>query len=254
MGGACHRMAHAAFRHDARFKERQDQPENLMVPDASPDPFHQQVMVDVVEAAFDVAFDDVFDCRGPASIDRFEMSLNHAQRIHGASAAPEAIRGRIKVRLEDGFQDVLERHLHETIGERGNTQRAKFARFAWLGDQPLPDGLGRVGSLFELLAQLFQEATYAAGTLLDLAPGQSVDAWGAAAAVAAKLLPGQHQTAPVTNQIEQIFKHLVGVLPTPTIQFALHVEDEPGIHRIGRAFLLPACGLWPMDITAASIG
>ena len=151
----------------------------------------------------------------------------------GASTAPKPIGGRVEVGLEYGLQHQLQRHLHHSVFERGDTQRPEFPRFARLRDQPLPDGLGLVGSIAQFFPNLFEESSDATGTPFDLVPRHPVGSRCLAARVLGQPLPGHVNRSAVTNQIEQICEHLSGVCSTPPIQLALHVEDKPGIHRVG---------------------
>ena len=151
----------------------------------------------------------------------------------GASTAPEPVGGRVEVRLEYWFQHQLQRHLHQSVFERGDTQRSELSRFARLRDQPLPDGLGLVGSVAQFAPNFFEESRCATGTLFDLAPRHSVRARCLAALVARQPFPGGGNHSAVAYKIEQIREPLFRVRGTPPIQLALHVEGEPGIHRVG---------------------
>ncbi len=93
-----HRVPDVPFCQNARLEERQDQMENFLVPHPTTNPLHQEVMVDVVEAARDVTLDDVLHL-GRTRFVRVQMPLNHRQRVQSASSPAEPIRGRIEVRL-----------------------------------------------------------------------------------------------------------------------------------------------------------
>jgi hypothetical protein len=162
-----------------------------------------------------------------------QSTLDSRQRVMGASTAPEPIRDRIEIRLEDRLQHQLQRHLHQSVFERGDAQWPELPRFARLRNQPLPDGLGLVGSVAQFAPNLFEESRCATGTLFDLAPRHSVRARCLTALVAGQPFPGGGNHSAVAYKIEQIREHLVGVCGTPPIQLALHVEDKPGIHRVG---------------------
>src|SRR5271165_3623339 len=47
-----------AIRQNARLQELRNQPRNLTIDDASANPLHQLVVIDVVEAALDISFDN----------------------------------------------------------------------------------------------------------------------------------------------------------------------------------------------------
>ena len=52
-------MATGAFDHDVGLQEGEDEPQDLTVLDAFPDPLHQHMMIYGVETALDVALDNV---------------------------------------------------------------------------------------------------------------------------------------------------------------------------------------------------
>ena len=152
----------------------------------------------------------------------------------GASAGPEAIRGWVEVRLEDRLQHQLERHLDQSVFERGYAQRAELTRLARLRDEPLPDRLRLVSSSTQVLSDVLQETCDAIGSLFDLLPRHAIRTRRVAAPVTGQPLPSVNQRSTVAYDIEQIREPLVGVRGTPPIQLALHVENEPGIHRVGQ--------------------
>src|SRR5262249_27874419 len=88
----------------------------------------------------------------------------------------------------------------------------------------------------------FQKSGNPAGSLLDHLPRHAVHAGCTTALVPAEVFPSEGQRSAVMHQIEQVRESLARIAPTPTIQFALHVEDNPGVHRGGRipVALLPA--------------
>jgi hypothetical protein len=51
---------------------------------------------------------------------------------------PEPIGDRLEVGLEDGFQDQLQRGLHDPVGHRRNTEASDLPRPSRLRDLPLP--------------------------------------------------------------------------------------------------------------------
>ena len=152
----------------------------------------------------------------------------------GASAGPEAIRDRIEIRLEDRLQYQLERHLDQSVFERGNPQWTELPRLARLRDEPLPYRLGLVSSSAQVLSDVLQKTCDAIGTLFDLLPCYAIRTRRVAAPVAGQPLPCLEKRSTVAYNIEQIREPLVGVRSTPPIQLALHVENEPGIHRVGQ--------------------
>ena len=227
-------VADGAFDQDAGFQKGEHEPQDLAVLDAVSHPLHQQVMVDGVEATLDVAFDHIAVSDGAACV-RMQLTLDFRQRVMGASTAPEAIRGRIEVRLEDWLQHELQSHLYQAIFERGNPQWPNLAWLARLRDKPLSHGFGTIGAAAKLSRDLFEEACHAAGTLFDLITRDAVCAGSLAALVAGELHPSRDERSVIAYEIEQIRKSLFGIGVTPPIQFALHVGDEPGIHRAGHA-------------------
>src|SRR5712691_13318770 len=161
----------------------------------------------------------------------------------GASAGPEAVRGRIEIRLEDRLQHQLERHLDQSVFERGNAQRAKLPRLARLRDQSLPDGLRPVASLSQVFPNVLQKAYDTIGPLFDRLTRHVIRARCIAAPITGQPLPSTKQRSAIAYDVEQIREPLVGVRSTPPIQLALHVENELGIHRVGQVvhLLLASC-------------
>ena len=93
-----------------------------MVLDAASYPLHQHMMVDGVETPFNVTFDHIAEQRWSRRI-WVHLALGDSQRVMGASTGPEPIGGWIKIRLEYRFENKLQGHLHQSVAERGDTER-----------------------------------------------------------------------------------------------------------------------------------
>src|SRR5713101_6614490 len=162
-----------------------------------------------------------------------QMLLHRRQRIMGASPATEPERGGIEVRLEYGFQNDFQGHLHQSVFERRNAKRPELSRLARLRDQPLAHKLGSVVSVVQFLSDVLKKPFHTAVPLFDLAPRHPVSARCPAPRVAGEPLPSMAERAAITYQIEHVREPLVGIRVTPPVQLALHVEDERGIRRAG---------------------
>src|SRR5271163_1196235 len=78
-----------AVRQNSGLQELRDQPRDLTIGDASTNPLHQLVVIDVVEAAPDISFDDPLVGRPltPAILCRRPRSHAHPDMLQGAMAA-----------------------------------------------------------------------------------------------------------------------------------------------------------------------
>ena len=161
----------------------------------------------------------------------------------GASSGPKAVRDRIEIRLEDRLQHQLERHLDQSVSERRNAQRTELSRLARLRDQPLPNRLWPVNSLSQVLPDILQKACDTIGPPFDRLSRHAIRARCIAARVTGQPLPSVRQRSAVAYNVEQIREPFLRVRSTPPIQLALHVENEPGIHRVGQGvhLLLARC-------------
>ena len=102
------------------------------------------MMVDVVEAALDVPFDDPLIGRtGPIGFGllagRADRVADMLQSIATRPARTEAVRDGQEVRLEDRLQQLQDRGLNDPILNRRHAQRPERARLAALGDHHAPD-------------------------------------------------------------------------------------------------------------------
>src|SRR5215831_18824849 len=105
---------------DPGFQELHDQSSHLRICNATSNALHERVVVDVVEAALDVPFDDPL-IRGHASFAILcfgTWAHRHSDVLHSAMAAssrPKPIRDVPKLSFEDWFQDLLDRALDHAV-------------------------------------------------------------------------------------------------------------------------------------------
>ena len=94
------------------------------------------------------------------------------QRLPGSPLRPKPMRARTKVRLEDGLQDQLGRHLDHSIPDRRNPQRPLLP--VGFGNVPPPYRLRSVPTRAQLGSDLFQEAIHP--ILFDVGQRLGIDA------------------------------------------------------------------------------
>src|SRR5262245_48953740 len=161
------------------------------------------------------------------------MFLHDRECVMGASPTSEPERGRIEVRLEDRFQNEFDGHLHQSVFQRWDAERPESSRLARLWYQPLANKFRLIDSAAQLLADFRKELFHPSRPLFDLSPRHPVRARRSASRVAGETLPSVAECAAITHQIEQVLEPLLEVRVTPSVQLALHVEDERSIHRVG---------------------
>jgi hypothetical protein len=108
----------------------------------------QPVMVEVIEEAFDVGFDDVTE------LAKLEVETEVLDRCLGTSPRPVAIADGQKVLLVDGVQDLGAGKLHQLVFQGGYPQRPLAA--VLFGDVAAPDQLGPVAFGLQALHQMLQ--------------------------------------------------------------------------------------------------
>ena len=104
------------------------------------DPLHQLLVIDVVEAALDISFDDPLVGRPltPAIFCRRSRSHAHADMLQGAVAASpgsKPVRHMPEASLEDRPQDILDRALNYAVTHGRDTEGSELPRLTRLGDQ-----------------------------------------------------------------------------------------------------------------------
>src|SRR5262249_4290812 len=110
----------AKFGQHTGLQERLTQVDYLAVGDASTDPLDDGAVPDVVEAAFDVAFN-----RPRVAVVDVVHDLGY--RVLRSASRSVGVAGPVLVGLEDGFQYELERHLHHPVGNGGDPEPADLA-------------------------------------------------------------------------------------------------------------------------------
>jgi hypothetical protein len=131
---------HEAVRQNSNLQELRDQPRDLTIGDASANPLHQLVVIDVVEAALDVSFDDpLVGCPLASAIFcRCSRTHTHADMLQGAMAAPSGpkpVSHMPEASLEDRLQDILDRALNYAITHGRDTEGSELPRLTRLRDQ-----------------------------------------------------------------------------------------------------------------------
>jgi len=100
---------------------------------------------DRVEVAFEVGV------HHPV-VARLEQRVHTPQRVLGSLPRTEAVAVLGKVRLENGFQNVPQRALHDAVAHRRDAQRSLLVA-AGLGNPSPPDRLRTIRALAQLFVQ-----------------------------------------------------------------------------------------------------
>jgi hypothetical protein len=225
-------------RQDPGFQELAEQPRHLDITDARTYTLHQFVVIDVVETALDVAFDDP-GIRRPLASAIFgfcSRSHAHADMLQGAVAPPtgsEPVGDVPEIRLEDRLQKILHRALYDAVTHGRNAQGAEFPWFSRLGDK-LPAGWARlVSAIPQVVTEVFYERllTRHRANIRDRLP---VNPGGAASLVPGNPSPGDAEVAAINDPIPQVSVNVVGICTAPLIEFALNAEEPSLISLITR--------------------
>ena len=133
------------FAENSCFQERSDKSTHLPVGDPPSQAVHQMMVVDVIEAALDVAFDDPLI--GWARPTLYGLLAGWADRVADMLQSvttrflrPKAVRNGKKLRFVDWLKHLQDRGLHDPILDGRNSQRPELARFSGLWDHQPPDG------------------------------------------------------------------------------------------------------------------
>src|SRR5262245_59718475 len=118
---------------DAGFEKLPAQGEEVAVGDAPLEQAEQFPVMDGIEVALEIAFDDV-EVFGPP----VEQPQEDGDGVHRAPPFAKAARVRTEVRLVDRVENRAEGFLDDPISEGGNPQRARLP--IAFGDEDPADG------------------------------------------------------------------------------------------------------------------
>lgn len=155
-----------------------------------------------------------------------------------APSGPKPVGDMPKLCLEDWLQENLDRALNHAILHRRNAQRPELPWFTGFGDELAPRWAGPICAGAQFEAQLIEEAVLTA-FLPDALRGYPIDPGGPRAFVRSDVPPGMAKHAGIDKPPPHIPPSLVGMCPTPLIEFALNAE-YPSIGlgiRVHRSFL-----------------
>ena len=200
------------------------------------------MVVDVIEAALDVAFDDPLIRWARPTL--YGLLAGWADRVADMLQSvttrflrPKAVRDGKKVRLEDWFQQLQDRGLDDPIPHGRYPKRAKYARLATLWDHHTPHRRWTISSCSELSPQPGEKALCPLASLNG--PDRDlVRSRRARATIARDASPRQPKVAGVGDPVPQVSVGIIGFGPTPRVKFALNVEKPDfvslinGVHRL----------------------
>ncbi len=198
-------------------QESTDQSHHLTIGDASGHQVHQDVVVDVVEAGFDVPFDHPLVALGGHLVDLGDGVLCPSSR-------PIPVTMRIEIDFEDRFQDQFQGHLRHPVPQRRNPQITDLA--ALLGDRRLPHRQRGETAVFQRRTQLVQKRRHS-DVLFDVAARHRVHPCCPGAPVARHPFPGDQQGRLITNQVEHVIEPFVRFVSCPSVQLPLVVKYPP---------------------------
>jgi hypothetical protein len=220
---------------DAGLQEGDEQPVHLQVGDPPANSIHQGMMVDVVEASFDVPLD------GPLVWERsscFPPFLPGPQEHTQSLERPmdrlpwaKAVRDGKEIRLEDRLQDVLHGCLNDPVPHGGDSQGAKLPRLPWLRDPHSSHRHRPVHAGSQIRARLSDECLNPG--LQDTSHRDPVYAGRASAAIARDARKRQPQVPEVRNQPPELAEHVVEMVSTARVQLPL-LDLEPGLFGLVR--------------------
>jgi hypothetical protein len=150
LGGAPHRVCHLAFLQHPSLPPRPNQAQDAHVSYTSADQLHQQVMINRVKVRLQIHVHNV-DISRVDALD--ELSEGHTRR----SLRAEAIGAWPEVRLKEGFNHQLDRHLDHPVLHGRDTEGAGVSWLARLGDRDPADRGGPIPVLAQFFGQLAEK-------------------------------------------------------------------------------------------------
>jgi len=124
-------------------------------------------VVDAIEARFDITFDDVLVVGG-----WLREVVDLGDGILSSSSWPKPVTGCDEIGFEDGLQDELQGHLHDTVADGGNTQIPQFASCLW--DRVLANRTRTKRPCSECLTDFLQQEFDASTSSLNAVPGLAI--------------------------------------------------------------------------------
>ncbi len=197
---------------DSRLQERLDQRQDALVSYSFSHAVHEGAMRDFVEAGRDVPFEHPLIRVGAQ-----EMDLGDG--VLGPSAGAEAVGARLEVRLEDGFEDQLERGLHDPVLGCGDAQGSGLP--VGLGDLALSGRQRLERSGLQLHAEPEQEHPPARHEVFGPQP---VHSCRACSPVSSDSAPCQQQERRVADEVVQIIEPTVRGVGGPPVQLRLDLQ------------------------------
>jgi hypothetical protein len=205
------------------------------------------VMVDVVETALDVPFDDplvrrIGPIRSGRRLGRADRVPDMLQSVATRPFGTKPVRDGQEARLEDRLQHLQDSGLNDPVPDRRHTQRPELARFSAFGDHHAPDRCRLIRRIAEHRPRISQEA-FDPVAALDGPHGHPVRTRRACPAIARDAPPRHPEVTGVGDPVPHVPVGAVRFGPTPPVEFALNVEKPclvgliNGVHR----FLSPSC-------------
>jgi hypothetical protein len=244
LGSAGIRAGELTLCQDTCSQERYDESIHLRVTDAPAYPVHQRVVIDIVEASFDVSFDGplirkpILDftrsIEGPGAQEHPKV----LERAVNSSTGAKSIRDGVEVRLEDRLQDALHCCLHDTICDGRYSEGSILPRTTWLRDQHPSHRARLVRLKLQHFAHIVHEA-FSPYLSDELRHRDSVHACRTPTAIAGDAMQGAAQRSGIHDEPPELAKDEVQIGPTPVVERALNVPEPilVGLRRRIRGLL-----------------
>ena len=139
---------------------------------------------------------------------------------------PEAVRDMPERGFKKRLDDLFHGTLYNTVFYGSYPQGPELPRFTGLGYPPATGGTRYIGTRSKLFPYSLQVGVYP--KLTDMLHGNPVNTRSSFALIGGNCSPGTAQVAAIGNPVPQLTVLPFGVLPTPLIEFSLHVE-QPGL-------------------------
>ena len=185
-------------------------------------------MVDVVEAAFDIALDNpgIWHSAPSAILIALMRQGGTPEMLQSAMGAPSGskpVGDMPELRLEDWLQENFDRALNDAIFNRGDAQGSELSWFSRLGDEHAPRWAGSICAGAQFGLKSIKKALLA-DLGADASHGHPVDPGGAFASVGGHAPPSVAKHCGVGEPTPHVPPCIVGICLAPLIEFALNAE------------------------------